>query len=55
MNLKIRGEVLVLHGEVHGALETRVASIHHLLREPIQSFLHIYVVVRIVQIFIAEP
>jgi hypothetical protein len=33
--------VLVLHGQVHGALEARVAGQHHVLGQPAQSLLDV--------------
>ena len=33
------GEVLVLHGKVHGALEMLVTSVHNLPRQTTQSLL----------------
>lgn len=54
-NLKVFGEVLVLHGEVHGALETLVTRVHNLPGQPIQSLLDIQIVVGVVQIVVSKP
>jgi hypothetical protein len=54
-NLGIGGEVLVLHGEVHGALEALVAGVHHLPRQPRQGLLDVEVVVGVVQVVVPEP
>ena len=53
--MKILGKVLVLHGKVHGALETLVASINDFPRQPIQSLLYIQIVIGIVEIIVSEP
>lgn len=55
MNLKIFREVLVLHGEVHGALETLVTRVHYLSGQTFQSLLDIQIVVGIVQIVVSKP
>jgi hypothetical protein len=54
-NLKVIGEVLVLHGEVHGALETLVARVHNLPGQAIQSLLNIQILVRVEQIVVSKP
>jgi hypothetical protein len=54
-HLDVLGEVLVLHGEVHGALEARVAGVHHLPRQPRQRLPDVQVVVRVVQVIVPEP
>ena len=54
-HLKMVGEVLVLHGEVHGALETLVTSVHNLPRQTTQSLLYVQIVVGIVQIVVSKP
>jgi len=53
--LDVVGEVLVLHGEVHGPLQALVAGVHHLPRQPRQRLLDVQVVVRVVQVVVPEP
>ena len=55
MDLKILVEVLVLHGEVDGALEALVACVNYLLRKPIQCLLHIQIVIWVVKVIVTEP
>lgn len=45
----------MLHGEVHGALETLVTGVNDLTWQPIERFLDVQIVVGIVQIVVAEP
>jgi len=54
-DLDVVGEVLVLHGEVHGPLQALVAGVHHLPRQPRQRLLDVQVVVRVVQVVVPEP
>lgn len=54
-DLKILREVLVLHGEVHGAQETLMAGVDNLSGKPIQSLLHVQIVVGVVQIVVSKP
>jgi len=53
--LEVVGEVLVLHGEVHGPLQALVARVHHLPRQARQRLLDVQVVVRVVQVVVPEP
>lgn len=55
LHLLIGGEVLVLRGEVHGALEPLVVGVHHLPRQPRQGLLDVEVVVGVVQVVVPEP
>ena len=55
LHLDVVGEVLMLHGEVHGALEALVAGVDHLPREPRQRLLDVQVVVRVVQVVVPKP
>lgn len=54
-DLDVVGEVLVLHGEVHGPLQALVAGVHHLSRQPRQRLLDVQVMVRVVQVVVPEP
>lgn len=54
-DLDVVGEVLVLHGEVHGPLQALVAGVHHLPRQPRQRLLDVQVMVRVVQVVVPEP
>lgn len=44
----------MLHGKVHGPLQTLIARINDLPRKSIQSLLHINIVVRIIQIVVSK-
>lgn len=46
--LEIFRKILVLHGEVQGALEALIPCIHDLPREPIQRFLDIHIEHRVI-------
>lgn len=54
-DLDVLGEVLVFHGEVHGALETLDAGVDHLGGEPPERLLDVEVEVGIVQVVIPQP
>lgn len=53
-NLKVLCEVIVLHGEVHGALDSLIAGVHYLPGQPIQGLLYIQIVVGVIQIVISK-
>lgn len=52
--LKILGKVLVLHGEIHGTLETLVTGVDHLPRQPVQGLFDVHVVILIVRIVVPQ-
>jgi hypothetical protein len=53
-DLKVLGEVLVLHGEVHGALEALDAGVNHLRGQPPERLLDVQLEVRVVQVVIPQ-
>lgn len=54
-NLQIFGKVLVLHGEINGALKPLGPRIDDLAGETIERLLDVQILHRIVQIVISEP
>lgn len=44
----------MLHGEVHGALDSLIAGVHYLPGQPIQGLLYIQIVVGVIQIVISK-
>jgi len=51
----VLGEVLVLHGEVHGTLEALDACIDHLHGKPPERLLDVQVEVGVVQVVVPQP
>lgn len=54
-NLKIFRKVKMLHREVHGALETLVASIDDLPGKAAQSLLDVQIIIRVKEIVVSKP
>ena len=52
--LKILGKVLVLHGEIHGTLETLVTGVDHHPGQPVQGLFDVHVVILIVRIIVPQ-
>jgi len=53
-NLHVLGQVLMLHRAVYGTLQTLIAVIHLLLRQPVQSLLDVQIIQVVVQIIVPQ-
>ena len=53
-DLQILGQVRVLHGAVHGALQPLVTGIHLLLRKPVQCLFDVQVVQIVIQVIVTQ-
>lgn len=53
-DLHILGQVHVLHGAVHGALQPLVTGIHLMLRKPVQCLFDVQVVQIIIQVIVTQ-